>query len=110
MTKIPNDFRADLHCHTTCSDGSVSPAELIQMASKIGLKGLSITDHDTIEAYETALPEAKKMGLELIPGVEFSAAYHEINIHVLAYSFSIDNPIIHDFCLKHQSRRLRKKS
>ena len=44
-----NDFRADLHCHTTCSDGTTTPHDMIQLACDSGLKGLSITDHDTIQ-------------------------------------------------------------
>ena len=43
------EFKADLHCHSTCSDGTLSPIEILELAEKLGLQGLSITDHDTIE-------------------------------------------------------------
>ncbi len=103
MTEIP--FRADLHCHTTCSDGSLTPVELVKLASTSGLKGLSITDHDTVDAYETALPAAKAVGIELIPGVEFSASYRQTSVHILAYAFSPSNEHILNFCRRHQERR-----
>lgn len=106
--KSPQNFRADLHCHTTCSDGSETPEELIRIASQAGLKGLSITDHDSIEAYKTALPIAQKLGIEMISGVEFSSVHKNVSVHVLAYSFSLKNPAIHAFCQKHLLRREKR--
>lgn len=100
-----NDFRADLHCHTTCSDGSLSPKEIILLAKNNGLQGLSITDHDSINAYEQAIPEANKEGIQLISGVEFSALHNDVNVHILGYSFALNNPSIQEFCLKHAQRR-----
>lgn len=100
-----NDFRADLHCHTTSSDGTTSPEEIVKLAVSIGLSGLSITDHDTIDAYSTALPLAQKLGLELISGVEFSSMWQGVSIHILAYAFPLESPIIKDFCSRHKSRR-----
>jgi len=100
-----NEFRADLHCHSTCSDGTLSPTEIVCLASKINLKGLSITDHDTIGAYPEALAAAETYQIPLISGAEFSAVYDQTNIHILAYSFSLDSQIIHDFCDNHCLRR-----
>lgn len=99
------EFKADLHCHTTCSDGTSSPEEIIKMAAEIGLSGLSITDHDTIDAYSEAYPLAKKLGIELISGVEFSSIQDDVSVHILAYSFPLNSSIIHDFCLRHHQRR-----
>lgn len=100
-----NEFRADLHCHTTCSDGTTTPQEIVKMACNLGLQGLSITDHDTIEAYREALPAAQAINLSLISGVEFSAMHRQTNVHILAYSFSLSSPIIRDFCQRHYQRR-----
>lgn len=100
-----NEFRADLHCHTTCSDGSLSPQEIVQLAKDCGLAGLSITDHDTIDAYALALPEAKKVGIQLLPGVEFSAAHENVSVHILGYAYDVNNSDIRDFCLRHTQRR-----
>lgn len=101
-----NDFRADLHCHSTCSDGTLTPIEIIKLAKKIGLKGLSITDHDIIEAYKTTLPIAQEAGITLISGVELSAYHNRTSVHILGYSFSTESPIIEEFCLRHTRRRL----
>jgi predicted metal-dependent phosphoesterase TrpH len=100
-----NAFRADLHCHTTCSDGTFTPVQITQFAYQIGLKGLSITDHDTITAYLEAMPVAQKIGLPLLSGVEFSTVLNQHSVHVLAYSFALNSSIIHQFCERHQKRR-----
>lgn len=102
------EFRADLHCHSTCSDGTLSPIEIVKLASEIGLKGLSITDHDSIDAYVTALPAAKEMGIEMISGVEFSAIHKGISVHILGYSFDLSDPHIHALCQRHQQRRAKR--
>ncbi len=102
---MSHDFRADLHCHSTCSDGTLTPVQLVQMAKKNGLSGLSITDHDTIEAYQTAPEEAKKCGILLGSGVELSCAFKNHHIHLLGYDFSLTSPELHAFCSKHLVRR-----
>ena len=99
------DFRADLHCHSTCSDGTATPEDLIKLAISSGLQALSITDHDTVEAYKTALPEARKVGLPLISGVEFSTMHKNHSIHILGYSFTLDHPAIEALCKLHIKRR-----
>lgn len=96
---------ADLHLHTTCSDGSTSPTELIQLAQQKGLKGLSITDHDSIDAYEPAIPAAKKAGLHLGTGVEFSCEFQGHSLHLLGYDFDLENDGIRQLCGRHQKRR-----
>lgn len=103
-----NDFRADLHCHTTCSDGTSSPKEIVELARKVGLQGLSITDHDTIEAYETAIPAAEEQGLLLISGIELSTTHAGQSVHILAYSFPLRSPLIRDFCMQHHQRRIQR--
>jgi 3',5'-nucleoside bisphosphate phosphatase len=103
-----DEFRADLHCHTTCSDGTVSPQEIVRLAVKVGLQGLAITDHDTIDAYSEAMPEAENLRLSLISGVEFSAIHRLISVHILAYSFSLNSSIIQALCQKHYQRRLER--
>lgn len=101
-------FRADLHCHTTCSDGTYSPVDLVKLAHETGLNGLSITDHDTVEAYKSALPAARNYDLPLVSGVEFSAVHRQHSVHILAYSFPLDSTLIQDFCLQHSQQRLKR--
>ncbi len=80
----------DLHAHTNKSDGSLSPAELIALACRKGLRTLAITDHDTLEGYDAALAHARAASLELICGVELSTKFHGRTIHVLGYFFNGD--------------------
>lgn len=92
----------DLHTHTTFSDGSCTPEVLFNCATEIGLSGLSITDHDTVDAYFN-LP---KTDLVIGVGVEFSAFLNQDSVHILGYDFIVDHKVIFDFCQKHKNRRL----
>ncbi|MBA3958389.1 MAG: PHP domain-containing protein [Parachlamydiaceae bacterium] len=103
-----SDFRADLHCHSTCSDGSFTPIELVQLAKQIGLNGLSITDHDTIAAYETAVEAAQQANITLLSGVEFSAGHKGVSVHILGYAFPFHSPLLQAFSQKHQLRREKR--
>lgn len=58
----------ELHCHTRCSDGSLSPAELLAQASRLGVTVLAVTDHDTMAAYDELWDIAKFFRIQLIPG------------------------------------------
>ena len=100
------EFKADMHMHSTCSDGLLSPFELIEKAAEIGLSGLSITDHDTVDAYTPELFSlANKKGLILCPGVEFSCQLNGVNIHILGYDFNVNDPNLKSLCQRHQLRR-----
>ncbi len=100
-----NDFRADLHIHSTFSDGTLTPEEIVHLAKKIGLQGLSITDHDTIDAYQTLPSLAKEHSLEILTGVEFSSHHLGQSVHILGYNIDIDNENLKSFCKSHQDRR-----
>lgn len=76
----------DLHTHSTASDGSMSPRELVRHAKESGLSAMAITDHDTIDGVEEALDEGAKIGIEVIAGVEVSVDF-EPEMHVLGYFF-----------------------
>jgi len=99
-------FRADLHCHTTCSDGTLTPEELIRLAVQTGLQGISITDHDTIAAYD--LLKLKESPIPVLPGAEFSAVHKDISIHILAYAFPLQSRIIRSFSDRHLARRIER--
>ncbi len=102
------EFRADLHCHTTCSDGTSSPKQVIDLAKSIGLSGLSITDHDTLESYAEAFSYASEQGIRLLPGVELSTVHKGASIHVLAYAFSYPSQILQGFCKIHHEKRITR--
>ncbi len=98
--------RYDLHCHSTVSDGSLEPKELIDLAKLLELTGISITDHDTIGAYTAELfSYAAEKNIELVCGAEFSSVFQETGIHVLAYFLDIKNQVLMEFCEKHKERR-----
>ncbi|ACF13431.1 PHP domain protein [Chloroherpeton thalassium ATCC 35110] len=101
----------DLHIHTTCSDGVLSPKEIVEKAKQAGLKAISLTDHDTIKAIEPALPIAAAHGIELVPGVEMSATHEEIDVHILGYFVNYKHPGLIDYleeCRKHRLRRAER--
>lgn len=75
----------DLHSHTDQSDGTFTAAELVTEATRIGLKALAITDHDTMRGYDQAVPFAEAAGLRLICGIELSTRYHGVSVHLLGY-------------------------
>jgi len=74
----------DLHAHTIRSDGTFTPAEVVDLALERDLAGIAITDHDTLEGLDEAA-EAADGRIELVPGIEFSAEYDGASLHVLAY-------------------------
>ncbi len=73
----------DLHVHSTASDGTFTPRELVEYALKKGLKAFALTDHDTIDGLPEAEAAASKVSLELVPGIEFSTEYQGRDIHIL---------------------------
>ena len=75
----------DLHAHSTASDGTYSPTDLVALARERDLGVLALTDHDTTDGLGEADAAAADAGIELVPGVEFSATYEGSSIHVLAY-------------------------
>ena len=74
----------DLHTHTTRSDGTFTPSEVIDLAVELELAGLAITDHDTVDGLDEATERAADR-IEVVPGIEFSAEYDGASLHVLAY-------------------------
>lgn len=73
----------DLHVHTSCSDGSYTPAEVVWRAVDVGLGAIAITDHDAVDGNAEAFAEGAQQGLEVIPGVELSCDFTPINVHVV---------------------------
>jgi predicted metal-dependent phosphoesterase TrpH len=76
----------DLHTHSTASDGSMTPRELVRHAKENGLSALALTDHDTVEGIEAALDEGAKTGLEVVAGIEISVEFRP-EMHILGYFF-----------------------
>ncbi len=84
--------RIDLHIHTNCSDGDLSPKQIIDEASNNGVSIISIADHDTIDAYsEELFNYAKSKKIQIIPAVEISTKNKKCGFHVLGYNFDMKN-------------------
>lgn len=83
--------RADLHVHTTCSDGRYSPAEVVDLARRSGLSAVAVTDHDILEGIAPARAAADGSAVEVIPGVEITATHEGRELHLLAYFFDENN-------------------
>ncbi len=95
----------DLHCHSNQSDGELSPSEVIELAQKNDVTMISITDHDTVSAYED-LP--KPVDLQVVPGVEFSSLWKNVNVHVVGLSIDPFNSDLLAACLGQSVRRLQR--
>ncbi|WP_237163251.1 PHP domain-containing protein [Paenibacillus sp. BIHB 4019] len=85
--------QADLHTHTTASDGTGSPSYNVQLAKAAGLAAIAITDHDTMAGVEEALAEGERLGITVVPGVELSTVADGQDIHVLGYYANWRDPL-----------------
>jgi predicted metal-dependent phosphoesterase TrpH len=75
----------DLHTHTSRSDGTFTPSEVVRLAAERGLDVVAVTDHDTIDGLAEAAAAGAEHGVEVVPGVEFSAEHQGTSVHVLCY-------------------------
>jgi 3',5'-nucleoside bisphosphate phosphatase len=82
-TSLTSTARIDLHCHSTASDGRLTPAQLVDMAKRHGLKALALTDHDTVAGLAMFHAAGRKRGLETVSGVEVSADFEKGSMHLL---------------------------
>lgn len=81
----------DLHTHSLKSDGSMTPAEVVREAKKAGLAAIALSDHDTVDGLPEAIAEGEKIGVEVIPAIEFSVQ-SKTETHILGYFIDYNNP------------------
>ena len=103
-----NNLRADLHLHTTYSDGALVPKELIHRVHSAGLSVVSITDHDNVGAIDEAVEIGNKLGVEVVQGLELSVALNDKDIHLLAYFFDHRNQKLLDYLAFFRYERLKR--
>jgi 3',5'-nucleoside bisphosphate phosphatase len=84
--------RIDLHLHTTHSDGSFSPTEVLRLAHMAGVTALAITDHDIVSGIPEAITAGAELGIEIIPGVEISSRVGNSELHILGYCLRWQDP------------------
>ena len=97
--------RVDLHLHSTASDGTRSPTEVVREAARRGVTGISLTDHDTTDGMEEAALEAERSGITFLVGAELSANEPGRSVHILAYGFRPDAPGIRRFFSDYREAR-----
>lgn len=99
----------DLHTHSLMSDGSMTPAEVVREAKKAGLAAIALSDHDTVDGVREAMAEGKKLGVEVVPAIEFSVQ-SKTETHILGYYIDIENPKLLDTLEKViETRRFRNR-
>jgi len=91
-----NDRTLDLHTHTTASDGDHSPTQLVQHAQEVGLTTLAVTDHDTTAGVAEAQEAGRRLGVEIVPGIELSAEIDFGQCHILGLLIDPANPTLND--------------
>jgi predicted metal-dependent phosphoesterase TrpH len=109
-------WRADLHAHSTCSDGSLEPMQLLEAAQRAGLQGLSITDHDTVRAYDLlpeglwkSNPDSHGQGaMQVLTGMELTSQLAGQSVHLLAYGFDPSHPLIREACEDRRVNRITR--
>lgn len=99
---------ADLHTHSTASDGQYSPAELVRLAGERGITVLALTDHDTLDGTAEAVSAGKDLGVRVLPGVELGAAEYE-DLHILGYCVSGGPSALTELCGKFKAGRDERK-
>jgi predicted metal-dependent phosphoesterase TrpH len=83
----------DLHIHSTMSDGTMTPTELVDLAQKKGLKAIALTDHDTFAGYNEASRRGSDVGLEVLSGIELSVTMKDNHLHLLGYLFDCEDQV-----------------
>ena len=98
---------ADLHIHSTASDGMLAPDKIVDLALKKGLSAISLTDHDTIDGIDKAFEAARGTRLEVIPGIEINTDWEDTEVHILGYYLEYNSQSFQDTL--HEIRRAREQ-
>lgn len=98
--------KVDLHVHSTYSDGTKTPKELIEIAEKEGLSAIALTDHDTLDGIPAALAASDKSPVELIPGVELSTNFDRTEVHIVGLFLDYTNNEINNYLAKQRQSRI----
>lgn len=101
-------YSADLHIHSTASDGLLSTTEIINWGLKKNLKAISITDHDNVSGIESAVNYSMSKGIEVIPGVELSTEFQNVEIHILGYYIDYKDDFLNSFLDNLKESRIKR--
>ena len=98
----------DLHCHSTASDGALSPSELVRRAADMGVTHLALTDHDTVEGIAEARAAADSAGINLVNGIELSCVWRKHTIHIVGLDMNLDDEAFHHRIDGQQANRWKR--
>jgi hypothetical protein len=101
-------MRADLHIHTTASDGTWDPSQVVEAVCRAGIKLFAISDHDSVANVAETERLAENAGLKFIPGVELNSTKDGHNYHILGYGIDIENKRLGELC-RHNQKLLEQK-
>ncbi len=100
---------ADLHLHTTASDGRLPPGDVVRAMARLGFAAVAIADHDEVSGIPEALEAGRACGVEIVPAVELSTTVADKEVHILGYHLDWHAPALHDVltaCRDHRDRRM----
>lgn len=100
--------RVDFHLHTTHSDGSCTPTEVVEMAHQAGVTALAITDHDITTGIVEAITAGQQYGIDVIPGIEISSIINDSELHILGYFLDWQDPELQARCHTLRDSRHRR--
>lgn len=101
-------YKADLHTHSTASDGQYRPAELVRLAKERGIEVLALTDHDNLDGLDEAVQAGEESGVRVVRGVELSTDDYP-NLHVLGYAFPANAPTLQELTAELKKGRENRK-
>ena len=81
----------DLHIHSTASDGTLTPEEIVREAKRIGLSGIAVADHDVLDGSQQAVAQGEALGVPVAPAVEISTDYEDVEVHILGYWVDVND-------------------
>ena len=100
-------MRANLHVHTTISDGHYRPKEVVDLAKKHNVDAIAVTDHDAVEGIKAAFVHGQKVGVQVIPGIEISCEIRDNEIHILGYGIDNSNEHLRALIEGQRTRRFQ---
>jgi predicted metal-dependent phosphoesterase TrpH len=103
-------MRIDLHTHSSVSDGTDTPEELVRRAVAVGLDVVALTDHDTFDGLDAAAEEGERIGIRVVPGVELSCSRGGSSVHLLGYGPDPGHPELAEELLRVQGGRMGRLS
>ena len=98
----------DLHTHSTASDGTLSPTALVELAAAQGLAAIALTDHDTVDGLAEAMAAGRRLGVEIVPGIELNSLYGEVQVHILGLYLQPDGKGLAEFLRERRECRQRR--